>query len=92
MASCFCVLTARRSSASHTGWEQSEEVARRLLQDMAVAEARERAKHARDREYGSLVAEAHKHGVSVERPWEQEEVRAAGCGVQGQQHGRHPNC
>ena len=86
------MLTARRSSASHTGWEQSEEVARRLLQDMAVAEARDRAKHARDREYGSLVAEAHKHGVSVERPWEQEEVRAVRLRSSRAAAWAHPNC
>lgn len=60
-------------SAGATGWEQSEEVARRLLDDMAAAEARERAARLRDREYGHQVAEAHKHGEKVDRPWEQEE-------------------
>jgi hypothetical protein len=40
---------------------------------MAQAEAAEKAERAREHAYGHLVAEAHRAGVSVERPWEQEE-------------------
>ena len=62
-------------SRSIQGWEQSEEVAKRLLDDMRSEE--ELAAKAKDNErtYGHLVAEAHRRGISVERPWEQEEVR-----------------
>ena len=55
------------------GWEQSEEVAKRLLEDMKAAEAREKAARARDKAEGRAVAEAHAHGVAVERDWEQVE-------------------
>ena len=55
------------------GWEQSEEVARRLLEDMAAAEAREAAARQRDKADGRAVAEAHRAGAAVSRAWEQEE-------------------
>ena len=55
------------------GWEQSEEVARRLLEDMAAAEAREVAARQRTRSEGHAVAEAHRAGAAVSRAWEQEE-------------------
>ena len=55
------------------GWEQSEEVARRLLEDMAAAEAREAAQRQRDKAEGRAVAEAHRAGATVSRAWEQEE-------------------
>jgi len=55
------------------GWEQSEEVARRLLEDMAAAEAREAAQRQRDKAEGRAVAEAHRAGAAVSRAWEQEE-------------------
>ena len=55
------------------GWEQSEEVARRLLEDMAAAEAREAAQRQLDKAEGRAVAEAHRAGAAVSREWEQEE-------------------
>lgn len=63
-------------SKSIQGWEQTEEVAKRLLDDMRSAEARAQAAKANEKQYGHLVAEAHRRGISVERPWEQEEVCA----------------
>ena len=48
-------------------------MAKRLLDDMKAAEAREKAARARDKAEGRAVAEAHAHGVAVERDWEQEE-------------------
>ena len=65
-------------SRSIQGWEQSEEVAKRLLDDMRSEE--ELVKQAKDNEraYGHLVAEAHRRGISVERPWEQDEVKRGG--------------
>ena len=66
---------ARKGSVQ--GWEQTEEVAHRLLDDIAAQEARTKAMAERERQYGHLVAEAHRRGMSVERPWEQEEVRAS---------------
>ena len=55
------------------GWEQSEEVARRLLEDMAAAEAREAAARREARAEGHAVAEARRAGAAVSRAWEQEE-------------------
>jgi hypothetical protein len=53
-------------------------VARRLLEDMAANEAREAEQRIRDKIQGRAVAEAHKQGVEVERPWlQEEEARAA---------------
>lgn len=40
---------------------------------MAQAERREKAERERERDFGHLVAEAHSAGLSIERPWEQEE-------------------
>jgi hypothetical protein len=48
-------------------------VAKRLLDDMAVAEAKAAEERARARALGHEVAQAHAGGVPVERPWEQEE-------------------
>lgn len=53
-------------------------MARRLLEDMAANEAREAEQRIRDKIQGRAVAEAHKQGVEVERPWlQEEEARAA---------------
>ena len=61
------------ANAESTGWEQDEEVARRLLADMKQAEAKERAEREEERLYGAKVAEAHRRGLSVETSWEQDE-------------------
>lgn len=55
------------------GWEQSEEVGRRLLEDMKRAEAAERVAAAELRALGKDVASRHAAGLPVERDWSAEE-------------------